>query len=87
MTNEKKHMSAVAELPCAVCGAYPVEVHHVMKDRVPGRRSSDFLVIPVCPSCHRDNHNGIHGDKRMWDIHKMTEPQALANTIERLFYK
>lgn len=80
----KDHMGRVASLPCAVCGASPVEVHHVLEGRTPGRRSSDFLTIPLCPSCHRDNHNGIHGQRRMWDVMKKTEMSCLADTIERL---
>ena len=43
----KLHMSEVARLPCLVCGAWPVEVHHLPDPR------DDFRVIPLCPSHHR----------------------------------
>lgn len=43
----KRHMSAVAKLRCLVCGAWPVEVHHIGKPR------SDMRVIPLCPRHHR----------------------------------
>lgn len=42
-----EHMQAVKALPCLVCGAYGVEVHHEGKPR------SDFNVLPVCPAHHR----------------------------------
>jgi hypothetical protein len=43
----KEHMGRVAQLPCLVCGAHPVEVHHEGKPR------SDFNCLPVCPKHHR----------------------------------
>lgn len=81
----KRHMGRVAQLPCAVCGVEPVEVHHMLEGRIPGRRSSDWLTIPLCPSCHRDNHNGIHGQGRMWSVMKKTEAGCLADTLEALY--
>lgn len=42
-----EHMAAVKALPCLVCGAYIVEVHHEGKPR------SDFNVLPLCPAHHR----------------------------------
>jgi hypothetical protein len=41
------HMARVAQLPCLVCGARPVEVHHEGKPR------SDMRVLPLCPRHHR----------------------------------
>jgi hypothetical protein len=41
------HMAAVAQLPCYVCGAWPVEVHHLGKPR------DDMRVLPLCPQHHR----------------------------------
>jgi len=41
------HMARVAQLPCIVCGAWPVEVHHMPSPR------SDFRVVPLCPPHHR----------------------------------
>ena len=40
-------MGRVAQLPCLVCGAHPVEVHHEGKPR------SDFNCLPLCPRHHR----------------------------------
>lgn len=41
------HMARVAMLPCLVCGASPVEVHHATKPR------SDMKVLPLCARHHR----------------------------------
>ena len=79
------HMARVAELPCAVCGSAPVEVHHILEGRTPGRKAPDWLTVPLCPSCHRDNHNGIHGQRRMWDVMRKNELTCLAETLERLY--
>ena len=43
----KAHMGRVAQLPCLVCGAWPVEVHHADVPR------NDFRVMPLCPRHHR----------------------------------
>jgi hypothetical protein len=43
----RKHMARVARLPCLVCGAWPVELHHEGKPR------SDWNVLPLCPAHHR----------------------------------
>ena len=43
----KRHMAAVAALPCLVCGVHGVEVHHEGKPR------NDMRVLPLCPRHHR----------------------------------
>ena len=86
-TAERRHMALVKELPCAVCGqSGPSDAHHILEGRTPGRKSPDMLVIPLCKSCHQDSHNGIHGNRRMWDVMKKTELDCLADTIRRLLY-
>lgn len=42
-----RHMARVKACPCLVCGARPVEVHHM-----PGPRD-DMRVIALCPRHHR----------------------------------
>lgn len=81
----QRHMARVAQLPCCVCGTMPVEVHHIVAGRTPGRRSPDWLTIPCCPDCHRGSHNGIHGEARLWSVVKMDEQHALAQTLEMLY--
>ena len=79
-----RHLSAVAELPCCVCGGMPVEVHHVLEGRTPGRRSSDWTAIPVCPECYRGKE-GIHGGRLLWKLAKQDELKALGETLEAIY--
>jgi hypothetical protein len=82
-----KHRAKICELPCAVCGREgPSSGHHILEGRVPGRKSSDFTMIPLCPDCHQDPKLGIHGLQGMWKIFKKTELECLSDTIEKLFY-
>lgn len=75
---ERRHLARVKSLPCGVCGAEaPSEAHHVEQHR-------QFTTIPLCPDCHRGSHNGLHGQKRMWAIHKATELSVLNDTIRKL---
>jgi hypothetical protein len=62
---EKKHMSRVAELGCAVCRRMgyegtPAEIHHLRAGTGAGRRASHYDVIPLCPEHHRGK-TGLHG--------------------------
>lgn len=84
MSAAQRHMARVATLPCCLCGATPVEVHHILEGRIPGRRSSDWTTIPLCADCHRGRH-GIHGDKAMLRVLKTTELELLAETLETLY--
>ena len=43
----REHMARIAAMPCLVCGAWPVELHHE------GRPRSDWHVLPLCPRHHR----------------------------------
>jgi hypothetical protein len=79
---ESNYMSKVASLPCVVCGNQPVELHHVREGQGMSQRAQNWLVIPLCPSCHRDSMMGLHGQRNMWRIKKMDEMDALAKTIE-----
>ena len=86
MTNaEKAHLSRVASLPCALCGAHGVNVHHILDGRVKGRKSGAFTTIPLCPDCHQGSH-GIHGNQAMLKLAKKTELELLGETIERILY-
>ena len=78
---EKAHIARVKELPCGVCGHDGgSEAHHV-------EQHQQYTVIPLCADCHRGSHNGIHGQKRMWAIHKKSELSVLNDTIKRLLSK
>jgi hypothetical protein len=40
--------------------------------------------VALCPDCHRGPILGLHGQRRMWAIKKMTELKALNVTIQRI---
>lgn len=53
-------MSLVAKLPCVICGARPVQIHHIAEGS--GKRN-DFSVAALCEP-HHDPHrtgSGFHG--------------------------
>lgn len=76
---EREHLQRVKELPCSVCDTPgPSEAHHV-------EQGLQYTCIALCPDCHRGPILGLHGQRRMWAIKKMTEIDALNITIRRLF--
>jgi hypothetical protein len=80
---EKRHLDRVAKLPCAVCGAWPVQVHHIREGFGMGQRAPHALTLPLCPE-HHQGKTGIHGDRSAWRLRNMTELSALADTILKL---
>ena len=80
---EKQWMNRVAELPCACCGEHGVQLHHIREGQGLSQRASNWLVVPLCPGCHT-GPSGVHGDKTMMRIHKLTELDMLADTIRKL---
>lgn len=89
MTNkEKKHMQRVADWAanagCVVCGEPYAHLHHILEDRVPGRKPTGWLTVPVCESCHVGN-GGIHDTRDRWRLRRMSETQALEKTLEAIY--
>lgn len=80
---EKAWMDRVAKLPCATCGDFPVVLHHLRETMGMGQRNSNWMVIPLCPSCHTGPH-GVHGDKSMMKIMKSDELSLLSDTMGKL---
>lgn len=75
---ERAHMQRVKELPCSLCHAPgPSEAHHI-------KQGLQYCVVALCVDCHRNSVLGWHGEKRMWQLHKQDELDALNTTIERL---
>lgn len=86
---EREHMAAIAKLPCLVCGAWPVDVHHVVGSahhmgRLPKRHDR---VTPLCKrhhdvqhgpreSVHALNHRGFF---KAYGIDLLAEAERLAN--------
>ena len=76
---ERRHVERVKALPCGVCGAPgPSEAHEL-------RQGLWRLVIPLCRDCHQGSFNGIHGQRRIWNVKKLDEPAVLDNTLATLF--
>lgn len=83
---DRAHVGRVKALGCAVCGAHgPSDAHHILEGRTPGRKSPDWLTIPLCKDCHQGSLNGIHGQRRMWDVMKANELQCLNDTLRALY--
>lgn len=75
---DRKHIFRVKELPCGVCGASgPSDAHHIIQHK-------QYLCIPLCKDCHQGSFNGIHGQKRIWNVLKKNEMSVLNDTIEKL---
>lgn len=75
---ERAHLARVKTLPCSVCDTEgPSEAHHI-------EQGLQFTAIALCPDCHRGPVLGLHGQRRMWAIKKLTELQALDVTLRRL---
>lgn len=80
----KAHLARVASLTCACCGDYGVQVHHIREGQGMAQRASDWLTVPLCQACHT-GPQGVHGDKTLMRVYKVSELDLLAETIERLY--
>lgn len=77
-TKERIHTGRVKEMACGVCGAPgPSEAHELVQGYW-------YTVIPLCADCHRGSFNGLHGQKRIWEVLKKTEMSVLNETIGAL---
>lgn len=78
---EKRHLDAVASLPCVVCGARPVSIHHVRRY---GETRKHSKVVPLCYT-HHQGTAGIHTlGKREFERLFMTQDAMLKETQRRL---
>ena len=80
MTNlEREHVGRIKEMACIVCEqSGPSEAHEI-------NQGEWFTSLPLCSDCHRGVQNGIHGQKRMWNILKLDELKALNLTLQKIF--
>ena len=75
---EKMHIERIKSMPCIICQASaPSECHEI-------NQGQWFTSMPLCADCHRGSVNGIHGQKRLWNVYKMDELAALNETIRHL---
>lgn len=78
--DEREYLSMVKSLSCGVCGASgPSEAHHIEQHK-------QYLCIPLCADCHRGGFNGLHGQRRIWNVMKKTELSVLNDTIKRIIH-
>jgi len=77
-TKERAYVTRIKEQPCVICDhPGPSEAHEI-------RQGHWWTSLPLCPDCHRGNHNGIHGRQSIWKLKKLDELAALNLTIERM---
>lgn len=74
---EREHVGRVKESGCALCGAAGVVHAHEIE------QGCWWTSVGLCPHCHTGSQ-GLHGDKTLWRIYKMTEIQALNETLRRV---
>ena len=63
---DRKHVRAVAQQPCLVCGRQPSDPHHLRfaQSRALSRKASDEFTVPLCRGHHREVHRC--GDESAW---------------------
>jgi len=78
---DRDYLFHVKQLPCGVCEAPPPSsAHHI-------KQGLHHTCIPLCADCHQGGFNGIHGQRRIWNVKKLDELIVLNNTIKKLFQK
>ena len=76
--SERLHIARIKAMSCVICDASaPSECHEI-------NQGQWFTSMPLCADCHRGSLNGIHGQRRLWNVYKMDELSALNETIRRL---
>ena len=87
---ESAYMGRIAGMGCILCKLLDMrqesktDVHHLRTGQGGAQRASNYLTIPLCHSgCHQ-GPNGIHGDKSLLRIAKVTELDLLAMVIEEI---
>lgn len=57
---DRKYLAWLHTIPCAACGAMPVEAHHDRKGMGIGQRAADRRAIPLCSDHHRNGREAVH---------------------------
>lgn len=83
---DKRHHERVAQMPCLVCGAWPVDVHHVVgwADRMGRAPKRHDRVAPLCRNCHLNGKQAVHaighrGFYAAYGVDLMAEAERIAN--------
>lgn len=76
--SERLHIARIKAMNCIICdNPAPSECHEITQGQW-------FTSMPLCADCHRGSVNGIHGQRRLWNVYKMDELSALNETIRKL---
>lgn len=81
----KKHVQAIKELPCCICGD-EATAHHIIGvgDGAMGSKAPDSHCIPLCHD-HHTGRDGIHTVGVMqWESVYRTQWEYLARTLAYL---
>lgn len=77
-----ERVAAIQAMNCVVCGRTPCQNAHVTARGMGGYNGSYQDVIPLCPSCHREQ--GELGNSRFADKHGISYEAAIAETRRKL---
>lgn len=90
---ERRHLGRIKTMRCILCEILdqeqelPTEAHHPRFAVGAGMRADHYLAIPLCggyqAGCHSSSV-GIHGDRSLLRIAKVSEEQLLADTVRKL---
>lgn len=84
------HLARIKAMPCVLCETLgqtqrsTTDAHHIRTGQGGAQRAADELAIPLChEQCHQ-GPTGIHGNRSLLKIAKVTELDLLALTIANL---
>lgn len=82
---EKEYMKAAVSLGCTICGR-PACLHHPTFGRGRAQKTSNMLVIPLCPEHHQFGVHGIaiHAGQKAFENRFGTEIELLEKVYKRL---
>lgn len=75
---ERRYVALLAEQPCVVCGASPVEIHEFEQGKW-------FASVPLCARHHRHEVDGWHGQRRGWVLARVDMLEAINRAVEGAF--
>lgn len=85
---DKKRFAAIREMGCILSlhksgeTGTPCSVHHILTDRIPGRRNTHDKTIGLAPRYHQESPEAIHTmGREAWEKHHgITELELLEMT-------
>jgi len=77
-SGERLHIARIKLMSCIVCDSPPPSECHEI------HQGQWYTSMPLCADCHRGSLNGIHGQKRLWNVYKLDELAALNETIRKI---